>query len=246
MTATAAETPLAKGVPERQSRWWVPVAALLLAAVGSVACLSAAGPPHGVLFGACGVAALLTPSLSAADRPTSSQTVLTTVGVAIGSLVGPATTTLAGDLNIRLLAAGVGVVGPLALALAGLTAVLILARFPAPVAAAIVTLLALAWLGWPVWLSPWLAGRDELVSWLSAAHPLLALDAAIGREGGLPWAEHRVMYSRLTVLGQHVFPRPPAGVGPAAAWHLAVGVMLLGLTAGAERVRRGRAGPTRD
>lgn len=242
MTAAAADPsprPTDAGAPRGR---WAPVAGVALAAAGSTACLQAAGPVHGVLFGACGVAALLTPTLAAANGRVWPGAVLAAVGVTAGTVAGPLLAVLGGELTGHLFVGCVAVAGTLTLALAGLAAALTLARVTPTVAAAGVTLLALAWLGWPVWLSPWLAGNDGLVSWLSPAHPLLALDAAVVRSGGVPWAEHRLMYARLTVLGQHVFPRPPAGVGPAAAWHGAVGVVLLGIVAAADRVRRKRAG----
>ncbi|MDB5296168.1 MAG: hypothetical protein JWO31_2151, partial [Phycisphaerales bacterium] len=147
--------------------------------------------------------------------------------------------------DARLLPAAAAVVGPLALALAGLAAALRACRASPAVAGAVVTLLALAWLGWPVWLSPWLvrpplADYDGLAGRLSVAHPLLALDAAVTRLGGNPWVEHRLMYNKLTVLGQHVLARPPAGVTASAAWHAGVGVAGLGIAGlvGRRRERR--------
>jgi hypothetical protein len=157
-------------------------AGLVLAASGSLACLATAGPLHGVLFGACGVAALLTPSLAAAaagGQRGGRIAAWAVAGVATGAVVGPAAALLGGGLNARLFVACLGAAAPLAFALAGLTAVLAAVRVAPAVAAALVTLLALAWLGWPVWLSPWLAGNEPLVSWLSPAHPLLAIDAAV-------------------------------------------------------------------
>ena len=84
-------------------------------------------------------------------------------------------------------------------------------------------MLALAWLSWPVWLSPWIAGRDRLVAWLVAAHPLFALDGAL-RHLGPPWTEHHWMYTRLTVLNQDVFYSLPGGVGRAVV--LCAGIAL--------------------
>ncbi|QOV87785.1 hypothetical protein [Humisphaera borealis] len=170
------------------------------------------------------MAALLAPTLIAGESRWSGY-LLTTAAVLVGCLVGPAVAVLQGNLNGRLFTAFVAVVAPLVIALGGLTALLVFIRLPIPVVTTVVTVLALAWLTWPIWLSPWLAGNESLVSVLSPSHPLLVIDAAISREGGTPWVEQRIMYGRLTVLGQHVFPRPPTGVGEAALFHGVVGLV---------------------
>ena len=52
---------------------------------------------------------------------------------------------------------------------------------PAPLAATIVILVALAWLSWPIWLSPRLGGpnRQAVVAWLVGPHPLFALNSIL-------------------------------------------------------------------
>ena len=103
----------------------------------------------------------------------------------------------------------------------------VLARvIPPTVASALTVVLALLWLAWPVWLSPWLAGREALVGWLAAAHPLLALDGAL-RHLGPAWTERHLMYTRLTVLNQDVFYTLPRGVARAAVVHALVGIACL-------------------
>lgn len=204
--------------------WVSPLGGLVLSSAASVVCLLVAGPLHGVLFGACVAGVLLTPALVSAELRWHSA-LLTTVAIAIGCAVGPLVALLQGELNGRLFSTLVAVTAPLVLALGGLTALLVGLRVVPAIAVTLLTVIALAWLGWPVWLSPWLAGNESLVSLLSPAHPLLVIDAAIVREGGTPWMEHRLMYAKLTVLGQHVFPRPPQGVGAAVLFHGAVGLV---------------------
>jgi len=228
--------------PPSPPRWLLPAAALLLPAAGSVVCMSAAGPLQGGLFGACATAALLAPPLAAGSSDWRTS-LLVAGGLLVGSILGPLIGLLQGNLNGPLFSTLFAVVATLVLALTGVTSLLALLRVPPPLAATLVVLAALLWLGWPVWLSPWLAGNEPVVAALSPAHPLLTLDAAITRQGGVSWLEHRIMYAKLTVLGQHVFTRQPTGVAAAAAWHGGVGaaclliVTLAGLWSG-RRARR--------
>jgi hypothetical protein len=112
------------------------------------------------------------------------------------------------------------------LALWGVANLLSRATRPPVVASALTVFLALAWLAWPVWLSPWIAGRDTLVAWPVAAHPLLSLDGAL-RHLGPAWTERHLMYTRLTVLNQDVFYALPAGVARATLLHAALGLACL-------------------
>lgn len=219
---STAALPSAALTPPVYVRWVAPLAALALSGSASVIALVAAGPLQGALFGSCIVTVLLTPLLVSSETRWP-MALLVTVSLAVGCLLGPIAAVLQGELNGRLLSVLAAVAAPLVLALAGVTFLLNRLRLPGGLAAALISLIALAWLSWPIWLSPWLAGNEALVSQLSPAHPLLTIDAAITREGGVPWSEHRLMYSKLTVLGQHVFPRPPIGVGAAALLHGAIG-----------------------
>jgi hypothetical protein len=218
--------------------WPLLAAGLALASGASLLCLRYAGPLQGVLFGACGTAVLLTPTLVAAGRSAATAAAVW-IAASVGALAGPAMAFAGGDLNNPTFLAGLAVVPALAAAAAGLTLLFLSARVSPAVAGWLVTLLLLAWLGWPVWLSPWLPGREGWVDWLSPAHPLLTIDAALVRAGVAPWSEHRLMYDKLTVLGQHVFPRPPAGVGAAVWVHLVLAVPGFALVA-LGKVKRGR------
>jgi hypothetical protein len=285
---------------ERTDRfaWTAPAAGIVLATIGSVACLRLAGPSQGVLFGACGIVVLLVPTL-AAGRRTAGLALAVALATAAGALVGPTLALRAGDLNLPAWLAAVAVAAALAAAAAGLVlltralasrawplvatavvvgtatgvavaaaadgpagsgaaagtavaagvaaagaaaALLVAVRASPSVAGWLVTVGLLAWLAWPVWLSPWLAGRDAAVHRLSAAHPLLAVDAALTRQGLPPWTEHRLMYGRLTVLQQHVAASPPPDVVATVLLHLgaAAAGFAMPVTAAAVRAARGR------
>lgn len=226
----------------RWARYLPPAAGLALAAFASVICLRLAGPVHGVLFGGCAAVVLLVPSL-AATRRSALHGLAVAIATSVGAMVGPTLAFAAGDLNGPTFLPAVVVVATLSAAAAGLTLLLLAARLGGSAAAWGVTVVLLLWLGWPVWLSRAIAGREDVVGWLSPAHPLLTLDAALVRQGVAPWAEHRLMYTRLTVLGQHVFPRPPTGATAAVLLHLAVAVPGFALAA-RRRWHPGRVTPS--
>lgn len=244
MNTTAVQPPslpASTPFPPRFSYWLSPAAALVLSGTVSMICLLSAGPLHGALFGATLVAALLTPVLAAGDCDWRSL-LLVIAGVVVGANAGPSVAMLQGELNGRLFSTFFAVLATFVLALAGVTALLIRCQVPAAIAGAIVVVSALAWLAWPIWLSHWLPGNDSLVAILSPAHPLLTIDGAISREGGVTWLEHRIMYAKLTVLGQHVFTRRSQGVAAAALWHGTIGVISIAMAFGLQmcRVRLGR------
>jgi hypothetical protein len=98
----------------------------------------------------------------------------------------------------------------------------------AVLASAIVVVLALAWLAWPIWLSPWLEGQSasRTAAWLVPAHPLLTMNGLL-RDLGI-WSEFPLAY-RLTNLNQHVLYRLPGSIWPCVAAHLLIAGALAGL-----------------
>src|SRR5438876_1142672 len=65
---------------------------------------------------------------------------------------------------------------------------------------AVVVILCLAWLSWPIWLAPALRGRasaERIVAVLVAANPIFAIQGALLRSFPVPWAQYRIAY-RLT------------------------------------------------
>jgi hypothetical protein len=108
-----------------------------------------------------------------------------------------------------------------AASLAGLTSLLRRLHFNDTFAPAVVILLAIAWLSWPIWLSPALEGRQALVDWLVPAHPLLAINAQVLHLG--IWTERPMMY-RWTILNQDVSYQMPTNPLWCIIVHLGIGV----------------------
>jgi hypothetical protein len=197
----------------------------LLALGAGVVCYVVLGTTTGLFFAAVVVVALLAPPLvvACAERPWQAivwSSVVDGVAAALLAAVADPYVTLLDWVRAYVLLAA------FALALWGVARLLVRARVAPVLASALTVLLALAWLAWPVWLSPWLGGRGALVSWLVPAHPLLALDGAL-RHLGPPWTEHHYMYTRLSVLNQDVAYSLPRGVGAAVALHAAIGLACL-------------------
>ena len=208
---------------------------LLLALVFTAACYLAAGPSLGLFIGGVFVATLLAAPLvmwrdSAFDRAMIAMSVVD--GVAIVWLVAVFTSaaTFAQWLAAYVLLAAY------VTALVGIAIALGRARFGDVASSAITVGISLAWLTWPVWLSPWLT--TSMAGWLVPAHPLLALNGLLMHLG--VWGEGRLAY-RLTNLGQDVPYHLPPTVLPAIALHALFGGGLLLLS-----WRRGRAGAAID
>jgi hypothetical protein len=96
------------------------------------------------------------------------------------------------------------------------------------IAAAVVTVVALLWLSWPVWLAVALRGvrGEQVVQWLAPVHPLLALNALFVDQGA--WLQSSVIYRHVT-LGQDVAYALPGSVWPSVILHLVVCVVGVGL-----------------
>jgi hypothetical protein len=202
--------------------WLGDVPLLLLTAAAALVSVRLAGTAHGVAFAGCLIAWL---AASAACATTHwRDAALAAAFVGVGSACGSLYAWLSGASPMGLASGQMLLALACASAAGGLAHALAALRLSPPIAATIVVVLGLLWLGWPIWASPYLPGREDLVSALSWAHPLLSADAAIVRDGGIPWSEHRLMYNRLTVLQQHVFPRPPTSIAPAILVHLAIGL----------------------
>ncbi len=86
------------------------------------------------------------------------------------------------------------------------------------IASSIVIFLSLAWLSWPIWMSPWLSS-EVLASRLAGVHPLIAVNAIAPQFGY--WIQRPLMY-RLNSLGQDVNFTLPTGVAGCVTLHLAI------------------------
>jgi hypothetical protein len=204
---------------------------LLLGATMSAVCYFIAGESLDWFLGSILFAALLVPPLALIPaRAIDAGFVIIGIiagiaGVWLLAVTSHTMTLLAFASCVLVLAAFVAAVAATARLLVNL-------RIPPILASALVTILALAWLSWPVWASPWIAGRA--VIWPVALHPLFALNAACPNWG--IWTEQRIAYG-LTNLGQDARYQLPASILPCVAVHFAVGVVFTVFTI--KRIKRG-------
>lgn len=232
---------------------------LLLAILTTALCRAAAGNTLGLFIGGVAFASMLVPPLVSGEhslRERLAVPVSVSVGVGIvwlGAIGDPLTFGQWLACSAALLA--------YAFALCGACSLLLTLRWNtrlnpasgggrtqgsplrggATLAAAAVTIVALLWLTWPVWLSRALLGPsgDTIVAWLVPAHPLFAINGVL-----IPhfdtWDRHPLAYSRLTVLNQDVSYDLPAGVLWATLLHGAIAAATLALSAAIERRRTRR------
>jgi hypothetical protein len=96
------------------------------------------------------------------------------------------------------------------LAVAALAVLLNRIRIPP----AVVVVLALAWLCWPIWLAPILRGRaasERVVEVLVSFNPAFAIQGALFRSFPVPWAQHAIAY-RLTNIGDDIPYQMPTSI----------------------------------
>jgi hypothetical protein len=213
------------------------IAPLLLSLGLTVVCHLALGATTGLFFATVFLVTLLAPPLSMTRADFVGQAFVM-AGVVDGVALGLAFATADPLVSFADWLRAYVLLVCLGLTCWGATAALVRLRLPPVPASATVVVLALLWLAWPIWLSPWLAGRGTLVDWLTWPHPLLALDGAL-RHLGPPWTERHFMYTRLTVLNQDVFYTLPGSIWPSALLHALLGAGLLFLVHG----RSSRAAP---
>ena len=110
--------------------------------------------------------------------------------------------------------------------LAGVAMVLARGRIDRSIASALVTILGLAWLTWPIWFAPHLTGPSatRTAAVLVAAHPIFAVNGQLRQLGA--WTHQGVMY-RITSLGQDVPYELPPSVWPCVLVHAAIGALLV-------------------
>jgi hypothetical protein len=213
----------------------LPLAATLLAILTTALCRTAAGISLGLFFGGVLFATLLVPPLTAGEEAPWRRLAIPCC-VTLGTIAVWLTTL--GDLLrfTQWLSCSVALLA-YALALGGVCGALISSRVNALVAAAVVTVLGLLWLTWPMWLSHALLrpNGDELAAWLVPAHPLFAINAVLSHFD--TWDRFPLAYTRLTVLNQDVFYALPKGVLWATLVHGAVGAGSFCLTGIVQRKR---------
>jgi len=109
------------------------------------------------------------------------------------------------------------------LAIAGIALILARLKFPKVFAAAITIAIGLAWLTWPIWLSPILVknGADQTVANLVHIHPPFAINGILTNEPA--WTERSIAY-HLTTLNQDIPIRLPESIWSCAAVHGLIGL----------------------
>ncbi len=149
----------------------------MLTIVTTTLCYVAAGATTGLFFGGVAFATFLAPPLILARhvRRSGRQRAAVVTGTAMVWAVAT------GDPYVTAghWAQCVGALIAYVVCPWGVVALLHRLRLPAVAASAIVVVIAGLWLTWPIWLSPWIAGRDVLVARLTIAHPLLTIDSAL-------------------------------------------------------------------
>jgi hypothetical protein len=104
------------------------------------------------------------------------------------------------------------------------------------VAGMYVTILGLAWLTWPIWLSPQFEHLSEnLIDRLVSFYPPLVANGVLHHEA--PWTEEQIAY-QMTRLNQDTPIHLPTQIWSSAGVHAGIGVIFCGLGWGIGRILR--------
>ncbi len=201
------------------------VAPFLLMAAASLACYVAAGASTGLFLGSLALITMVIPPIVGGERRLGAQ-----AAAASGAILGTALIWIIAASNPALSASQIArclvVLGGYVFALWGITRMLIRVRISATAASATVVLIGFAWLTWPIWLSHWLPGHEVWLSWLTPAHPPLAIDGVLDTMRPV-WTERRLMYNQFTVLNQDIAYDLPHTIGWTVLLHACVGAITL-------------------
>ena len=178
------------------------------ALVIGLSCYSIAGKSLDLLLGCVLLATLITPSLSAfAGQSPGGLGVVLSITIVIAAVWF--ILVKAEVISIQQwLMCGVVLLSWL-LVLACVTEALTSIGINSVIAPALVLLLSLGWLTWPVWLSPSLAGNQ--LRWSILFQPLFAINHIVDNLG--IWTEQQEAY-KLTTLGQDVQYQMPSSAFP--------------------------------
>jgi hypothetical protein len=202
------------------------LAPLLLSSVSAIACYLSAGASLGTFLGGVIMVTLLVPPLVAAVEDW--RTVLVVMGAILLPIWGVwLGVTVNSQVYVREWLGCCAVLAAYATALTGLAVGLRLTRLPAVPCAAIVTVLGLAWLTWPIYMSRSWEGTSsaDVVSFFAKLHPGLVINGQVFRALGL-WTEQSIAY-RLTDLSQDVPYSLPQWILACALFHGFVGAGLI-------------------
>jgi hypothetical protein len=199
----------------------------MLSILVSAFCYVAAGPKLGLFFGTFLLVTLIVPVLQSGDATLRGAAI-----IAIGTCTGAGIVWMGAatqpDVYLSDCVKSLLVLAAYVLALLGIGA-LLLRIGVSPVAVHTATIvLGLAWLTWPVWLTPALesAHGQAIVDVLVPAHPLFCVNGVMKQFGA--WDHYPVLaYPTLTVLNQDVADQLPTSIFPAVVLHgVGGGVML--------------------
>src|SRR6266566_1218494 len=154
------------------SRWRAAVEALLpaclLALVATAISSGLLGATLGLFFAGIFVCALLVPPMVVGENDWT-HALLAALGAWLGVSLVWLEVTFRGHSpgyaypDVPETLACIVIAGAFVLALAGTALLLRHVRLPLALASFVTILIALAWLAWPVWASPWVGGHDRLV-----------------------------------------------------------------------------------
>jgi hypothetical protein len=208
----------------------------LLSALAAIGCYASAGASLGLVLGALFLLTLIVPPVAAAERLSANRLIalsaaLLPMWVAWALAASRTETRFAEWRECAEILTGY------AIALAGLAVGFRMLRWSAAVSAALAVVIGLAWMTWPVWLSPTWDGEASApgVARLVACHPGMAANGVLFRQFS-PWSEQSVAY-HLTDLSQDVPYALPDSPWPCTLLHAILGAALLALAAWAEARR---------
>ena len=189
---------------DAQNPWLAVIFPLILSTLAGLFCYFAAGISLGLFLGGILVAGLITGPLVAAEMTWLGRS-LAVAGIIHGIAGAWLFATIKADLDLGLWTASYLTLISMVFAMAGLTALLRRVGLGRIGSGALVTAMTLAWLTWPIWLSPALHGRrgEQVVSWLVPAHPIFAINGVLRPHFGAWWAEQGIAYN-LTNLSDDI------------------------------------------
>lgn len=204
-------------------RWRIYLLGLMMGLLAGLCSYQAAGLTLGFFFAAIAMPSLLTPVLAAGQNLWFDRFFVVS-GIADGTALilliavfTPAITFWQWVQLYLLIIAWVVLLG-------AAVSLLIHWRISRWIASILVTLGAMLWLTWPLWLARLLT--QSMVNQLTAVHPLFSVNALVQERLGL-WSEQAGVAYALTNLNQDIPQRLPSTPWPAIAAQLILAAMLL-------------------
>ncbi len=224
-------------VERGQNAWLAFFWPAMISVAGGALCYWAAGVTLGLFLGGLMVVALITSPLLAGEDTWLGR------GLAWGGAVhGVAAIWLVAsvrvELDLGIWAACYLVLATMAAAIAAITVLMRSLRFGRVLSGAIVTVAAVAWLTWPIWLAPVMHGQRgiRMAAWLIPANPAFAVNGVVRESMGV-WTEQAIAY-HLTSLNDEVPYALPERVVACLLLHAAIGGAGIGLVAALGKLTR--------